>query len=321
MQATGQHGAGLANARPCRGIQIMKITIDLDRLLEEGRINEEEYRKFSTFNGRSIGMLAFNILVGFGVITVSSAALALVPDPSTAIGIGALTLAAGLYLRHERLAEWKVLAGVCVLVGALMSGGGIIAADDVSSVSFVMVAALFTFTSIFARSSMLAVLAVFSLASSIGTKAAFFPGIQEPLITVGLFSLFAWGLHQLATRLDAVHAPLAIAASRTSVFLANLGFWIGSLWGERNADGIVVIDDWIIAIAWAVALLATAAWAWSRNRRRVLNVAVVFAGIHFYSQWFEYLGTSPSTVLVAGILALSFAIGLRHLNGRLPIQC
>jgi len=303
----------------------MKITIDLDRLLEEDRISEAEYKKFSKFAARSIGMLAFNILVGFGVIAVSGASLALVPDPLMAIGIGAATLATGLYLRHERLVEWKVLAGVCILVGALMSGGGIIAADDGSSESFVMVAALFTFTSVFARSSMLAVLAVFSLASSLGARtayfhAAYFLGVQEPLLTVGVFSLLALSLYQLSQRLDAAHATLAIAAARASVFLVNLGFWVGSLWGERNADWKIVIDDWVIAITWAVALLATAAWAWSSNRRWVLNVSAVFAGIHFYTQWFENLGASPSTVLVAGILALSFAIGLKNLNGRMSLQ-
>ncbi len=300
----------------------MKITIDLDQLLEEGRISEEEYHKFAGFSARSVGMLAFNILVGFGVIAVSGAALALIPDPSTAIGLGALILAAGLYLRHAGLVEWKVLAGMCVLVGALMSGGGIVAIDDGSSESFVMVAALFSFTSIYARSSMLAVLATLSLASSIGARtayfhAAYFLGIQEPLITVGLFSLLALGLYQAAKHLDAAHAPLAVAASRTSVFLVNLGFWVGSLWGERSTDWKIIIDDWVIAIAWAVALLATAAWAWTHGRRWVLNISAVFAGIHFYTQWFEYLGASPGTVLVAGILALGFAIGLKGLNGRL----
>lgn len=67
----------------------MKITIDLDRLLEDGKISENEYHRLGAFAARSIGVLAFNILVAFGVIAVSGAALALIPDPSTAIGTGA----------------------------------------------------------------------------------------------------------------------------------------------------------------------------------------------------------------------------------------
>ena len=36
--------------------------------------------------------------------------------------------------------------------------------------------------------------------------------------------------------------------------------------------------------------------------------------IHFYTQWFERLGADPLTVLLAGILALGFAIGLWYFN-------
>jgi hypothetical protein len=49
----------------------------------------------------------------------------------------------------------------------------------------------------------------------------------------------------------------------------------------------------------------------------LVNVVAVFGGIHFYTQWFERLGASAETVLIAGLLALGFAVGLRALNARL----
>jgi hypothetical protein len=49
----------------------MKVTIDLDKLLQEGKINQAEYDKFTQFSARGTTALAFNILVGFGVVGVS----------------------------------------------------------------------------------------------------------------------------------------------------------------------------------------------------------------------------------------------------------
>jgi iron complex transport system permease protein len=54
----------------------LKVTIDLDQLLLEGKITQAEYDRFSQFAARSTAALAFNILIGFGVIAVSGAAVA-----------------------------------------------------------------------------------------------------------------------------------------------------------------------------------------------------------------------------------------------------
>ena len=118
----------------------------------------------------------------------------------------------------------------------------------------------------------------------------------------------------LSKYLPPEYERVAIAPARTSIFLVNFGFWIGSLWGERGDQYEVLISDTVFAVAWAIALLATAIWAWNNNRRWVLNTVATFAGIHFYTQWFENLGASPGPVLMAGLLALGFAVGLRQLN-------
>jgi len=145
----------------------------------------------------------------------------------------------------------------------------------------------------------------------------YFLGIQEPALTVGLFTVFSVATYQLSKRLATKYQGIAIAAARTGVFLVNFGFWIGSLWGDRKEGGAIVIADWVFATLWAIALIAAGAWAWKRNRRWLVNVVAVFGATHLYTQWFERLGASAQTVLTAGLLALGFAIGLRALNARL----
>jgi len=300
----------------------MKVTIDLDKLLEEGKISQAEYDKFTQFSARGTAALAFNILVGFGVIAVSGATLALLPTPTTAIALGLVICAAGIALVYARYEQWMVLANICVVVGALLFGGGIIKAGEGSVGSFLLVAAAFAGAGVLARSWLLTVLAVLALSSCLGARtgylhATYFLGIQEPTLTVLLFTIFSIGTYQLSKRLAADYQGIAIAASRTGVFLVNFGFWIGSLWGDRKQGGEIVIADWVFAGLWAIALIAAGVWAWKRNRRWLVNVVAVFGGIHFYTQWFERLGASAETVLIAGLLALGFAIGLRALNARL----
>ena len=303
----------------------MKITLDLDELLSEGKITQIEYEKFSGLAARSTGSLAFNILVGFGVIAVGGAALALVPTPTTAILIGVCVLVAGLFLLRSDLEQWRVLANICILVGALMTGGGIVTEAKGSLVSILSVTALFAVAGIFARSALLAVLATLMLSASIGARtgyfhASYFLVIQEPTITVCLFSVLAIGLYQLSKKLPTEHEKIALASARTGVFLVNFGFWVGSLWGERSGAREIIISDTAFAVLWAVALLATAIWSWKRNRRWVLNTVATFGGIHLYTQWFEHLGATPETLLIAGLLALGFAVGLRSLNTKMKVQ-
>jgi len=181
----------------------MKVTIDLDKLLEEGKISQAEYDKFTQFSARGTAALAFNILVGFGVIAVSGATLALLPTPTTAIALGLVICAAGIALVYARYEQWMVLANICVVVGALLFGGGIIKAGEGSVGSFLLVAAAFAGAGVLARSWLLTVLAVLALSSCLGARtgylhATYFLGIQEPTLTVLLFTIFSIGTYQLS---------------------------------------------------------------------------------------------------------------------------
>ena len=300
----------------------MKVTLDLEQLLSEGEITESEYEKLANLAAKSTGSLAFNILIGFGVIAVSGAALALLPAATTAIVIGLSILVAGVILLHSDLEQWRVLSNICILIGALMTGGGIVAELKVNLLSTLLVTTIFAVASLFARSTLLAVLATLMLSVSIGVRsgylhASYFLVIREPTLTIVLFSVLAIGLYQLSKILPAEYERIALASARASVFLVNLGFWVGSLWGERFDTREFIIADTVFALLWALALLASAIWSWRHNNRWVMNTVPTFGGIHFYTQWFEHLGTSPVTVLVAGLLTLGFAIWLRELNAKM----
>ena len=297
----------------------MKVTVDLDKLLDEGKITQAEHDKFSQFAARDTAHLAINILVGFGVIAVGGALLALLPSAMTAVVLGLIISVIGLALLYARIEQWQVLANICILVGALLFGGGVIKEGEGSIEAFLLVAAAFGGASIFARSALMAVLAVLALSSCLGVRtgylhAAYFLGVQEPAWTVALFSVFSLATYQLSKRLPLDFQGITIAASRTGVFLVNFGFWIGSLWGDHAVNGGLVLNHWIFTILWAIVLIVAGGWAWKQNRRWLLNVVAVFAAIHFYTQWFEWLGATAESVLIAGLIALGFAIGLRTLN-------
>jgi hypothetical protein len=122
---------------------------------------------------------------------------------------------------------------------------------------------------------------------------------------------------------------VALAAARTSVFLVNFGFWIGSLWGDplmllrgvERRPGYAMIRDTVIppfvfSVGWAIMLIAAGVWAARANRRWLVNVVAVFGAIHFYTQWFEKLGASPLSVLLGGVLLLGIALALWSFNRR-----
>lgn len=297
----------------------MKITLDLDQLLDEGKITQEEYQRFTMLAFKTTASLAFNLLVGFGVIAVSGAVLALVPAASTAIFLGLVVLFAGVFLLTKDRLERKLLANMMILIGALMSGGGIIVTAEGSLVSILGVTLLFAIASVVSRSSLLSVLAVLLLSSAIGVRSGYFHAgyflmIREPLMTILLFTLLASILYPLSKKLPLRYENIITAAMRSSLFMINLAFWVGSLWGAGlKSQGSVVSAD-VFAIIWALALVGSAIWAWKKNLRWLLNSAAIFGGIHFYTQWFEHLGAQPGTVLLAGLMALGFALGLRTLN-------
>ena len=308
----------------------MKITLDISRLVEEGKLTPEEAVRLKGLALSDVGTLAFNILIGFGVVAVAAGAVALVPTPATAVAMGVALFAGGLVV--VRQPAWFVLGEICLIVGALMFCGGVLALGEGSLASTLLVTGAMTLAAIVARSSLLMCFAVLAASACLGARtgyshASYSLAIFEPTLTIALFSVLALLAYQTSHRVNAAYERIALAAARMSIVLVNCGFWIGSLWGDpfflfngqrvppRSVANIkIVIPDYAFGIAWAVVLVAAMIWAMRAGRPWLLNAVAVFGAIHFYTQWFERLGATPASVLAAGVALLLAALLLRRLN-------
>jgi len=313
----------------------MKVVLDLSQLLEDGEITQAEAEKLKRLSVKSTGSLAFNILIGFGVIAVALGAIMLVPDAVTGIVLGAIILTLGLVLLYYARVEWGVLGNICVVLGALGLGGGVVFMTQGSIWAFLGCAIGFAVAGIVARSGLLVALAVLALSSVLGARtgyfhASYFLGIKEPTLTIVAFSLITLVAYQISLIVGAAYERLALMAARVSILLINFGFWIGSLWGDRleqlsglfgrARENVLTIPRIAFVIGWALALIAFAVWAMARDRRWVVNVCAVFGAIHFYTQFFERLGPNPLAILLGGVSALGIAIAIWQFNKKAVAQ-
>jgi len=307
----------------------MKIVLDIDKLLADGEITVAEYERFKGFSRRDTGSLAFNVLVGFGVIATAVGAVALLPSALTAIVVGAILAVAGLALTFKRAEEWGLLGSILLLVGSLAAAGGLIALLEGGAVGFLLVTVLCGAGAVMAKSVLLAMIATLALSASVGAMtayqhASYFLAIRQPTVTIALFTLVGLVAYQVSKRVASDYERLALAVARTSLFLVNLGFWVGSLWGDSlwrqtdnwNFRSSAAIPDWVFVVGWAVGLVATATWGARSNRRWVVNLSTVFGAIHFYTQYFELLGPSPGSILLAGLTAIGVALAIFRYNKR-----
>jgi hypothetical protein len=312
--------------------RLMKITLDVSKLVEQGKLTAAEAEKLTALASHDTGSLGINILIGFAVIAIASGTVALVQTPMTAVALGIVLFAVGFLVVLNRVQQWTVLGQICLVIGALMFGGGVIAYGHGSLAAMLIVTIAFTLAAIAARSSLLTALAVLAASGCLGARtgyghAVYSLAIFEPMLTVVLFSVLALATYLASKRLPADYERIAIIAARTSILLVNCGFWIGSLWGDplvllrslnRNDPALyvqdTVISPTVFSVAWALALIALGAWAAIENRRWMVNVAAVFGAIHFYTQWFERLGATPATVLLGGVVMLAAALALWTFN-------
>lgn len=319
----------------------MKITLDLSKLVEDGKLTPAEADRLKALAAQETGHLGLNILTGFGVIAASAGAVAILLTafnftPASAAAIGGGMFLLGLLLLTMRGEVISLLSQTLLVIGALTGPAGLLVLDEGSLRAALFVTLVLSGTAILARSSLMAALAVVSLAGCLGARtgyvhAMYSLSIQEPTLTIVIFSLLALVLYLVSLRVRADYERIALTAARMSLVLVNFGFWIGSLWGDRlrlwryltqndvmggpnfTARG-AVIPDYVFSIGWALALIAVGVWGVKAGRRWVVNLAAVFGGIHFYTQWFSILGANALSVLLGGVILIAIALALRAFN-------
>ena len=295
----------------------MKVTLDLTDLVATGQLTQIEADKLARLGAQDTGSLGSNILLAFGTVAVALGAGFLMPTAETAIIAGVVLFGTGLGLILNRATKWALFAQFCATLGALAIVGGVSVLSDGSIyVSLALTLGLAVAAAV-ARSGLLAALTIIELSFALGAgtaywHASYFFGVERPAITVGILAVVTLALFFASLRLPPAYERLCIIAARTAILMIKLGLLVGSLFGDQMLGWPA---SWF-TVGWALLLIGVGGWAVVANRRWVVNAAAVFGAIHFYTQWFEYLGPNPFSVLGAGLLLVLFGLLLRWFNAR-----
>ncbi len=300
----------------------MKVTLDLTDLLSRGEITKDEADRLARLGAQDTGSLGVNILLGFGTVAVALGGGFLFPTAQSVIVIGAILFVVGIALILNKQTKWGLFAQICVTIGALgIVGGTMYLTSGDLYVNLAMAAGL-AVAAFVAASGLLGALAVLQFSVALGAGSAYFGGgyftwVEHPALTIGVLGVVSIALTYIATRLPLAYERVALIMARTGVLMINLAFLVGSIFGDQLISWDTTIEAAVFSIVWAVLLIGVGLWGVMSNRRWVVNAAAVFGAIHFYTQWFEYLGPNPLSVLGGGILLIGFGFALRWFNTKL----
>jgi len=297
----------------------MKVTLDLTDLVTRGEITQAEADKLSKLGARDTGSLGSNILLGFGTVAVALGGGFLFPTAQSVIVIGAILFVIGIALILNKQTKWGLFAQICITNGALGIVGGVSYLTDGSFYVNIALAAGLALAAFAASSGLLGALAVLQFSIALGAGTAYWHGgyftwVEEPALTILVLAVLSVALTFAATQLPSAYERVALIMARTGVLIINLAFLVGSIFGDHPAQWDATIEAWLFSVGRPVLLIGVGLWGVMSNRRWVVNAAAVFGAIHFYTQWFEYLGANPFSVLGGGILLIGFGLALRWFN-------
>ena len=309
-----------------------RIILDLDALLANGQIDSSEAARLQGFAlpDRRNGVL-INILLIFGAISVAGGTIALVPNAITGLVLALVALGGAEFLRRSaRGNSLKTLGMALTLMGTLGVAGWIgweFREVDDGTVPTVLIALVMTAAALWFRSALLAAFAVLSLGAILGSGTGYWHAsyalfVEEPTITILVFGLLALGLYRARNTLSDAWNNLVTVAARTAMFMVNFAFWVGSLWGDRIGEhwfapqrwsdrsewreAAIAIPDHVFTLGWIGALVAVIIAA---RRNSFLSItSIVFLTIHGYTQYFEYLGAKPETLVIGGLVLVGLAV-------------
>ena len=313
------------------------IRLDLESLVQDGKISPEEAIRLEGFAQPSQkGGLLINLLLIFGAISIAAGTIALLPNAATGLVLALIALGGAEALRRIDVdASLKVLGAGLSLMGALGLAGWIGWEFRESAASLyptLGIAGVLAAAAIWFRSPFLVAPAILALGATLGSGTGYWHAsygifVEEPTLTIILFSAMMAGFYALCGKLSKVYQGLATIAARTSVLMVNFAFWVGSLWGDRIGEHWLAPEGWsaradwrenttfiadeAFTIGWAAFLIAMIVKA---KRGGFLSViSTVFLAIHFYTQYFEILGANPGSLVVGGIILVGLAVGGTHL--------
>ncbi len=312
------------------------IRLDLAALTQSGALTAEEATRLASLalpDARGGRML--NLLLIFGAISVAAGAIALVPNATTGLVLALMALAGAEALRRVPAGDgYTMLSNGLALMGTLGVAGWV-AWEFGEAPSPTLPALLITFVlaagAVWFRSAFLAALGVLALGAVFGTGTGYWHAsyalfVEEPVFTLAVFGTLAGLFYAARDKAAEAWANLLTVAARTAMVLVHFAFWVGSLWGDVIGDSswdtrrydtdatfetwqktAITLPDWPFVIGWAGVAIALAVLT---RRGGFLSVsAVVFLAINGYTQYFEYFGAHPETLLVGGLVLVAMAVG------------
>lgn len=321
--------------------QIIRIVLDVSRLVREGKLTHDEAERLKSLASRDTTTLAINILMSFGATAVSAGILALNPSFETGAALGVMLSLIGLAIVFCGSEQWSLLGTATTVIGSLLLSGGVIGLFEGHIAGTAFTAFLLFVLAVLIQNALLMALVPLALAGALGSStgyshATYMLIVNEPTITIFAFSLLAAAAYFVSQRLEPAYERLGIIFARMSLLLVNFGFWVGSLWGDYPGESWVHgnvysgsetwetwqtwrttalhIPDYVFVIAWAGLLVGVGIWGARVNRRWVVTAAACFGAIHFYTQWFERLGARPWAIIIAGLTVVAVAVALWRYN-------
>lgn len=315
----------------------MKILIDIDELEQSGDVSSQSAEVIRTHAIRDSSSLAINVLLALGSVAIAAGILGTFRSPNFGafFGVGSIVIAYVLKLLCSQ--QWNKLTHIWMVIGALVLSGSLGFITNQPLVATLLSVAIFAIVSIMAESGLLIAMVPLSLLAAMGGYTGYWHAcylivITEPTLTIVVFSILALAAWECAKVSGPIYEKLAIVFARMCVFLVNMGFWIGSLWGDTPGriwsiaqPNLYIrpenqqIPDVFFVIVWAIVLLNAGVWGAKRGRRFMVNTVAVFGAIEFYTQWFERIGLYSSSVLIAGVVTVLIGLGLWHCHQKMSL--
>ena len=311
-----------------------KITIHLKHLLEEKIITEDEAQRLIRLSENKSGGSVFrNLMVIFGTLSIVAGFLGLAPNPNIAAFLAMVVLGGGYYLYYNTDESWKFVAQSFGFLGTIGITAWLVTTTKLVDffdpnysdiiVMWVIISSVLLLVAFTMHNKFLAGLFPIALAQLVGAStfyahASYYLSIRQPSIAIIVFSVIAVMAYVGASKLRGIYDDLCTIIARVSLFIINMAFWIGSLFGDEigknrwNRDiahDFIDIGENYFTIGWLALLLVAIWWGAQRGLGYVVNLSIVFLGIHFYTQYFETVGASPLGLLIGGILIFATSIG------------
>ena len=310
----------------------MKVVLDLDALQAGGRISPEEAQRLRDLaahdeSAPSRGWVMANVAMIFGALAVAVAVAMLQPGPAVGGALALAALGAGAVLRRLGDESWTLLSHALAIGGSLGAGAAFLMAFPELKVATLIVGLFLAAVALHFQDHVVAAFAPLAVGSWIGSGAGYWHAvysvtISQPLVTVLVFAALAAGLFAWGER-SPRGGGVIVTMARVAFVILNMGFWVGSLWGDDfqragftyDAGRQAIIPAAVFAWAWTAALLLFLWIGLGSRRRFISNTALTFAGVHFYTRVFETFGARPWVIVISGVLLVLLAFAFVRFDG------